>query len=209
MDALFRKEGEFPDWETLYNTEPVQTLPWFTLEPDLDLVCTLKEHHISSGTFLDLGTGPGTQAVWLAKQGFQVTGSDLSLSAIAAAEHYARSQGVCVALVEDDILASSLEGPFDYIFDRGCFHVLPPEARAVYVQTAFRLLNPQGRLLLKCFHVKETGMQGGPHRFSTELIRSTFSSHFELLTSHETHFEGTRSPNPLALFNILQPRNAK
>jgi methylase of polypeptide subunit release factors len=36
----------------------------------------------SSKKFLELGTGSATQAVWLAKRGFKVIGSDLSEAAI-------------------------------------------------------------------------------------------------------------------------------
>lgn len=200
-----RQEGEFPDWEALYRNEPVQSLPWFTTEVDQDLARILAEEGITAGTFLDLGTGPGTQAAWLAAQGFRVTASDLSLSAIAAAEKYARQRGVCVAFVEDDILATFLEGPFDFIFDRGCFHVLPPAARERYVQTLHRLLAPHGRLFLKCFSARETVVRG-PYRFAPQDLVGIFGSHFQVLKSWESRFEGTLAEQPLALFTVLQPR---
>lgn len=37
--------------------------------------------------FLDLGTGPGTHAMWLAKRGYKVIGSDLSDAAINRAKN--------------------------------------------------------------------------------------------------------------------------
>ena len=37
--------------------------------------------------FLDLGTGPGTQIMWLAKRGYKVIGSDLSDAAINRAKN--------------------------------------------------------------------------------------------------------------------------
>jgi len=37
--------------------------------------------------FLHLGTGPGTQAMWLAKRGYKVIGSDLSDAAINRAKN--------------------------------------------------------------------------------------------------------------------------
>ncbi len=62
-----------PDWETLYRDQPVETMPWFHagLDPDLDRA--LKERKITRGAVLDLGTGPGTQAIALAERGFAVT----------------------------------------------------------------------------------------------------------------------------------------
>jgi methylase of polypeptide subunit release factors len=42
----------------------------------------LERRKISKGKILDLGTGPTTQAIQLAKRGLQVTGSDVSEAAI-------------------------------------------------------------------------------------------------------------------------------
>jgi hypothetical protein len=38
---------------------------------------------------------------------------------------------------------------FNYVFDRGCFHVLPIEKRPVYIKEIKRILNDNGRLFLK------------------------------------------------------------
>ena len=47
----------------------------------------IRSQNITSGKFLDLGTGPGTQARLLAKRGFRVIGSDLSEAAIRRARN--------------------------------------------------------------------------------------------------------------------------
>ncbi|MEO5378065.1 MAG: class I SAM-dependent methyltransferase [Magnetococcus sp. DMHC-6] len=199
-----RREGEFLDWEKLYQTEPVESMPWYTPHLDPDLEQALKEFKINSGHFLDLGTGPGTQAALLAGMGFRVTASDLSGAALGEADKLARQRGVCIAFVEDNILTSELEGPFDYIFDRGCFHTLPPEQREIYVNTVHHLLSPNGKLFLKCFSVLESS-ERGPYRFSPQMIQTLFASRFQILTSRESHFEGTLPEKPKALFNIMVP----
>ena len=56
-------------------------MPWYNENLDFDLENELNQRNITKGKFLDLGTGPGTQAIWLAKRGFKVIGSDLSESA--------------------------------------------------------------------------------------------------------------------------------
>ncbi|MBF0165853.1 MAG: class I SAM-dependent methyltransferase [Magnetococcales bacterium] len=206
MNTPPRQIGEFPDWESRYQRDPIEKLPWYTVEPDGDLLATLSTRAIRKGHFLDLGTGPGTQAVWLARQGFQVTGSDLSQTALDAARHYAHDAGVEVTWVIDDILNTTLNGPFDWIFDRGCFHVLPPERRADYVATLHRLLAPGGLLLLKTFHVLETAMEGGPYRFDDATIDQLFSGHFQRLESRASRFEGAIEQQPVALFTLLAPR---
>lgn len=40
--------------------------------------------HLSAGTALDAGCGTGTEALWLAEQGWQVTGADISPTALGA-----------------------------------------------------------------------------------------------------------------------------
>jgi ubiquinone/menaquinone biosynthesis C-methylase UbiE len=76
-----------------------------------------------------LNTGPGTQDIWLAKRRFKVTGSDLSEAAINRARTiYANEKNV--NFIVDNILHTMFkDNEFDYIFDRGCFHVLLPADR--------------------------------------------------------------------------------
>ena len=83
-------------------------MPWYNENLDYDLEEELNRREISSGKFLDLGTGPATQAVLLAKRGFKVIGSDLSEAAIKRARNvYAAEKDV--DFVVDDILNSKLK----------------------------------------------------------------------------------------------------
>lgn len=67
-------------WDDVYKNNPVNKLPWYTKDLDFDLKKELK--NFKKGSFLDLGTGPGTQAIALSKMGFKVTGTDISNTAI-------------------------------------------------------------------------------------------------------------------------------
>jgi SAM-dependent methyltransferase len=124
---------DFPDWETLYKSQKIETMPWYNENLDSDLENELDCRKITGGKFLDLGTGPATQAILLAKRGFNVTASDLSEAAINRARNvYANEKNV--NFIVDDILNSKLkENEFAYIFDRGCFHVLLPADRQRYI----------------------------------------------------------------------------
>ncbi|MFQ6038693.1 MAG: class I SAM-dependent methyltransferase, partial [Candidatus Aminicenantales bacterium] len=84
-----------------------------------------EELGIRSGHFLDLGTGPGTQAIALARRGFRVTAIDFSRTAVEKAIALAKKERVGVEFRRDDILSSRLETEFDYILDR--VERLPPE----------------------------------------------------------------------------------
>ena len=72
----------FPDWETLYKNQEVECMSWFSESLDPDLELELDKMKIKKGSFLDIGTGPGTQAIKLFERGFDVTASDLSSTSI-------------------------------------------------------------------------------------------------------------------------------
>ncbi len=198
------QQREFPDWEKLYQDQNVESMPWFNpnLDPDLDQALTKLNLHTTS-TALDLGTGPGTQAMALAQRGFQVTASDLSATAIEKAQALAKEQGLDISWKQDDILNSNLEQKFDFVFDRGCFHVFPPERRPDYVRVVDSLIKPNGYLFLKCFSHLET-RESGPYRFTAEEIKQIFGSRFNVISVEDTVYQGTLDPFPRALFSILK-----
>jgi cyclopropane fatty-acyl-phospholipid synthase-like methyltransferase len=193
----------FPGWDEHYQQQAVESMPWFYPELDDDLRQALAQLGLQSGRVLDLGTGPGTQAMQLAQRGFEVTATDISEAAIRLAREKAEAQGLTVTWQQDDILVTRLSGPFDLIFDRGCFHVLPPERRPDYATTIAGLLKSGSYFFLKCFSHLQPGTQG-PHRFTPEQIRANFSSQFQVRSITETVYQGTLDPLPRALFCVMQ-----
>jgi SAM-dependent methyltransferase len=180
-------------------------MPWYNENFDSDLEKELNERKIINNNhhkFLDLGTRPATQAIWLAKRGFNVTGSDLSEAAINRARKiYAKEKNV--NFIVDDILNSNLQdNEFDYIFDRGCFHVLLPADRQKYISKIKQILKDNGILFLKCFSDKEP-RQEGPYKFSPYEITDLFSESFRIDSIKETVYQGTLDPFPKALFVVM------
>lgn len=153
-------------WDGFYadRTKPV---PFFAAKPDESLVSYADRGLVSPGRALDLGCGPGRNALYLASLGFRVDAVDLSPQALAWAGERAREAGADVRFHQGDAFAltaagtagtAELAGPYDLIHDSGCFHHLPPHRRVGYLALLERVLAPGGHLALTCFAAGEGGM---------------------------------------------------
>ncbi len=191
------------DWEEYYRENELETMPWYREGLDHDFNDKIKELNITSGMVLDLGSGPGTQSIALAKMGFKVTGIDISETAVKKANEKAKNEGLAINFLHDDILNIHITENFDLILDRGCFHVLDPLDRQKYVNNINKLLNQNAYLLLKCFSDKEPGSEG-PHRVSHNDINKHFDRRLKIISIVDSIFIGNHKPPPKALFCTIQ-----
>ena len=199
-------EKEFPDWDSYYKENEVEKMPWYEENLDLDIKEEIELKELKEGKFLDLGTGPGTQAAQLSKIGFYVTGSDLSQSAVDRAKKLYQSPSYIV----DDILYSKFpDNEFDFILDRGVFHVFDPEQQPVYLSNIKRILKENGILFLKCMSIEEKNLPGDktPFKYSKDQIKEFFENDFEIESIKDTVYYGTINPLPKSLFVVM--RNKK
>lgn len=140
-------------WDRQYESSALGELPWFTEQLDADLAHELET--LKRGRLLDVGTGPGTTAIFAARSGFDVVATDVSSTALGIARR--RANGERIAWVLDDFLDSRLWGRFDVLVDRGCLHCLPKTSWPDYARTAGKLVEPGGTLLLKLHAPEEAG----------------------------------------------------
>jgi ubiquinone/menaquinone biosynthesis C-methylase UbiE len=201
-----KSEKCFPSWDSLYKSQKVQTMPWYNENLDTDLEEELERRKITKGRILDLGTGPATQAMQLSKRGLKVTGSDISEAAINRAREVYANHNNNIDFIIDDILNSKIDDKnFDYVFDRGCFHVIPIEKRTTYIREIKRILVEKGILFLKCFSRNEPRDEG-PYKFSEDEIRQLFGHEFVIESIKNTVYQGTLDPLPKALFVVMNKR---
>ncbi|MFK8911744.1 class I SAM-dependent methyltransferase [Streptomyces sp. YS-3] len=167
MDGLFTPgadrwtTGAASWWDAFY-ADRAKPVPFFVAKPDENLVAHLDRGLIAPGRALDLGCGPGRNALHLASRGFEVDAVDLSPGAIAWAGERAREAGADIRFHCGDAFAlagAALSGPYDLIHDSGCFHHLPPHRRISYLGLLDRLLAPGGHLSLTCFASGEMGSE--------------------------------------------------
>ena len=133
------------DWNAHYASG---FTPWDSDEPDPALVETVEAGTIAAGPALEVGCGTGTNALWLATRGFDVLGVDVSPLAIGRARTKLRdAQSACRFEVRD-FLNDPPKGVFDFVFDRGCFHVFDAsEERERFAALVAGVLAPGGRWL--------------------------------------------------------------
>jgi len=195
-------EKEFPTWDDFYRDNKVEEMPWFERNLDEDIRKAIESNNFTDGKFLDLGTGPGTQAMQLTKLGFDVVGSDLSDHAIKRAQNlYPKTY-----YVVDDILDSKFkDNEFDFILDRGVFHVFEQDKIPAYLDQITRILKKNGFLFLKCMSVEEVGMEDGkgPYLYSKEQLRDIFGKNFKINSIIDSVYFGTVNPLPKSLFAVM------
>ena len=76
--------------------------PW-VMGPRVGLVELVNIGCLKPGRAVDLGCGEGDNAIFLARQGFDVTALDFAPSAIAKAKRKAAAAGVSVDFLVDDL----------------------------------------------------------------------------------------------------------
>jgi len=200
---ILMNNKKFRDWDAYYKENKVEGMPWYNANLDSNLENYIKLNNLHGRKFLDLGTGPGTQAIQLERLGFDVTGTDISENAIIKA----RKLSSKVRFLTDDFLNSKLtDKEFDYIFDRGCFHVFEEEQRKLCIKQYSRILSDDGILFVKCMSVDEQDLSEdeAPHRFSKQEIIDSFSSDFEILDIGTGVFVGTLEKPPKAWFVVMK-----
>jgi SAM-dependent methyltransferase len=103
---------------------------------------------LAAGRALDLGTGEGRNAIWLAERGWQVTAVDFSAVGLAKAAELAASRGVTgIRWVEAD-LREYQPGPAAYDLVLLAYVHLPPDESGTLLQRAASALAPGGTLLV-------------------------------------------------------------
>src|SRR5262245_41007568 len=126
-------------------------MPW-EIGPRRELVELVSAGRLRPCRAIDLGCGTGANAVFLARQGFEMTGVDFARAALAKADASAVSAGVRVRWVEDDLTALRQPlGSFDLLVDYGTLDDLGPAARDRYVDNILPLAAAGARFLLWCF----------------------------------------------------------
>lgn len=120
-----------------------------------EIVELAESGRVKPGRAIDLGCGTGREVIFLAGQGFEATGVDISPTAIGMARKAADAAGVEAKFVVDDLTQlSHVTGTFDLILDYGALNDLSREQRDAYMTQVLPLAADGSQLVLMCFDNK-------------------------------------------------------
>ncbi|EEM16745.1 class I SAM-dependent methyltransferase [Bacillus pseudomycoides] len=153
LDSLLREPTQF--WDDFYSNRE-KGVPFFTNKPDENLVNYFEKKLLNPGKVLELGCGPGRNAIYFAEKGCLVDAVDLSQESIQWATERAKEKNVNINFIYNNIFDLQIEeGTYDIVYDSGCFHHIAPHRRMSYINLVKKALKPGGYFAITCF------VQGG------------------------------------------------
>ncbi|MGA9098222.1 MAG: class I SAM-dependent methyltransferase, partial [Methanotrichaceae archaeon] len=157
--------------DKIYRNMNLEDIPWNIEEPPDALIELVKSGKVKPCKTIDLGCGAGNYAIYLASIGFDVTGVDISPTAIRLAKENAEKNGVKSNFLVADVLGKldEVPGTFDFAYDWELLHHIFPEERKKYVENVHKILNPRGKYLSVCFNEKDPQFGGSGKYVETRI----------------------------------------
>ncbi len=165
--------------------------PWEIHRPDCNLINMVQKTPIVPCRALDIGCGTGNNVIWLQQQGFDAIGVDSNKMAIERAREKVKDAKVDCPFYMFDFFADNIPGaPFDFAFDRGCFHHFQEHNKLnEFAEKTSLLLNTGSLWLTLAGNRDETREGPGPPQLSACQIVNAVEPSFEILSLISSHFD--------------------
>jgi 2-polyprenyl-3-methyl-5-hydroxy-6-metoxy-1,4-benzoquinol methylase len=137
VDAMLKQDF----WEAMYQRDEHRI--W---SGNVNVNLRTEVEGLKPGHALDLGSGEGGDAIWLAKRGWTVDGVDISTTALARAAEAGAEAGVTVNWLHRNILEWRPEAQYDLVSAQ--YMHLPPDLRRDVFTAAAAAIRPGGSLLV-------------------------------------------------------------
>jgi SAM-dependent methyltransferase len=135
-----------------------------------------------AGKALDLGCGTGTNSIYMANHGWQVTGVDFVPRAIEIAKAKASESNSSPRFLVGDVTRLGELGVgngFTLVLDLGCFHSIPDAHRDAYVRGVTAATAPGADMLVWGFYRPPSFLIKAS--LTEEDVKQRFSSSWDLL----------------------------
>lgn len=186
------EDANHVNWDERYQGD-AESRPWDigTVEAELKRIVEADLSGTKISRALDIGCGTGTNAIWLAERGIDVLGTEISPTAIAAANKKIAGKNLSIRFIENDIVRTPpvQAGSMDFAFDRGVFHVMTAPQRGPFVKHVAQSLSDRGWWLCMAGSKDETkpADRGPPRLSATELLASV-EAEFEVQSLRKSFF---------------------
>ncbi len=182
-------------------------MPWDNKRADFNLIKLFQKKRIA-GKILEVGCGTGQNSRWLAKNGFKVTATDFSGTAIKMAKEKAQEESVNITFLENDFLKENVKGhPFSFMFDRGCFHSFDDkEQRSLFAKNAAFHLSEKGKWFSLIGSIDEKREGKGPPQRSVKDIAEAVEPFFKIQFIAAGFFQSERETPPKAWICLMEKR---
>jgi SAM-dependent methyltransferase len=196
-----------PNWNDRYATG---NAPWDSGQSSRELERILGEKWFAPSRMLEIGCGTGTNAIFLAQRGFDVTAVDVAPLALDKARAKAAASKVKVNFRQADALAlPDLGGPFPFVFDRGVYHHLRQVDLQRFLASLARVSQPGGCYLTLAGNANDSApAELGPPRVHAHELCQELRGLFDLVQLREFRFDGVvidgRDVAPLAWSALLR-----
>jgi DNA-binding MarR family transcriptional regulator/SAM-dependent methyltransferase len=168
--------------------ERYRGMDWPT-DPDALLVELASP--LQPGRAIDLGCGPGRNAVWLARLGWRVTGVDASAVGLSQAKERAAREGLALDLVQADLLSyTPPQAAFDLVVVANVHFA--PEERGLFFSRAVSAVAPGGHVFVAGHHLDSFGKVGPPfpeRLYTEELLTALLAPLAVDVRRHERQLE--------------------
>lgn len=128
--------------------------PWDRMMPEELTGIITGPSALPPGRVLDLGSGLGTKAIFMAEHGWEVTAVEAVPRALDEARRRASRAGVQIDFRRGDVTrldALQLQPGYKLVFDFGCFHGLSGRGRDAYARGVSALTRPGSTVLMMAF----------------------------------------------------------
>ena len=182
--------------------------PWVHKGADFNLIEMVENWPINPCRTLELGCGTGTEAIWLAKNEFDVTAIDGSPVAIDIANKSAKEANVDCEFRVIDFIKDVISGdPYDFIFDRGFFHSFDTKSdRSLIAKKTASLLTERGMWLTLMANADAPPRDSGPPIGTAQNIIAAVEPYFKLLTLTVSFFGNEQEDPPKIWVCLMRKR---
>jgi len=117
-------------WDFIYSSRSLDEIEWEIGTYDLNLQNYLNSLPTLPKSALEIGCGTGNDAVFMSSLGIDTTAIDIAEIAINYAKEKNSENNTSVNLLTIDVLDYTADTPYEFIFDRGWFHMYIPNSDA-------------------------------------------------------------------------------